>query len=229
MSEWKDATEIQKGALIRFLTKNPGNAGGAYLDTSAGLFAQNGGIDKFGGPYKEKEFPSDTNIRTMKDILVSLGSPLFDLLGLNFSSTVTDIDIGLLFNNDPTLKTNDRSRISEASRYIAIRGGPEISRELGIDKKEYERDLENSAITSPKNFLEKKNEDLRNIDQKSLTVYRESFGKYYGDYKYPIDEAKVKARQDQHMYHQLLMKQHNAVYDSKLTSDAEKRIVQNVK
>ena len=81
---------------------------------------------------------------------------------------------------------------------------------------------------TPDQYIKESNADLKRIDELLLNIYRDSYRKYYDEYKYNAEDAKKMAMRDKETYYTILIKQHDQIYKVDLFKQAKIRITRNV-
>ena len=229
MADWTAHSKEQRGALIRYYFVDPLRAPIArngVLDVTAGEYANNGGAAVFGANYNANQHPSRAQVETFKnDVIVSLRDYI-DGFNFGFKSNVTNTQIGDLAGDNGDLTTG--YNMNTAGTFVRSVGIGNDLRETGVERHAFDRDISSKAVLTPDKYIKDANEDLKRIDELSLNVYRESFRKYYDEYKYEAEEAKKMALRDKEVYYAMLKKQHDHIYKVDLFKQAKKRIVRNV-
>ena len=228
---WGNQTLAHKGALIRFLFADPYRLTtpvDQILNFTTGIYAANGGAAKFGGNLNAGHHPTQAQMIGFKEKMLVNLREFVDSIGFTIKATVPDEELGRLAGA-ATLDGLDHER--GIARFLQSQGTGSLAgdtRETGVDRGVFERSNTEDAILRPNVYIERANNDLRRIDELSLNVYRESFRKYYDEYKYDIAEAKKRAMSDKDNYYNMLKKQHDEVFKADLFKQAKKRIVKQV-
>ena len=226
MSKWADVSNDIRGRLVRFyisdINKAPVSSAGELKKDNENIKHLNLGVD-----FAAKEHPSIDNVKAFRKNLIEKYRDYLDGLGFSFKNAISDNDIGILAG-----VAADLSNVGGEAFFESVGSSGSLlneSRETGLDKVGYERGLTQKAIINPDSYIVEMNKDLKSIELKSLTVFRESFRKYYDDYKYSAEEAKARAMEDRKVYYDMLLKQHNAIYKVDTYNAAKKRISVNPK
>jgi len=232
MADWSPGhNESQRGALIRLYVANPDSApptNVAVLDTGAGVLALNGGSAVFGPNYTATKHPTRANVNAFKLKLINNLRDYLDGIGFAFKSAIKDEEIGKLGGDKEDLTGGaTEALVGGFVTSIGSIGGVD-ARETGVDRRMYKRDMQETAILKPDEYVKLRNADLQRIDNLTLQTFRESFKNYYDNYKYTAEEAKKMALADKQEHYNRLMKGHNAIFDIENYKQAEKRITKNV-
>jgi hypothetical protein len=171
-------------------------------------------------------FPTVANAEKLKVDLKERLPNIFDFLG-NVKSGISNDFLGNLTKAVDLNIGYENPEFAISKLQLGTEG--DSMREVGLRKGEAERDIKKKAITNPDVYVNEVNQDLDDIDKKAFAVYQQSFNKYAYEYLYPSDEARKLATQDMETYRNMLMRQHDAIYQTKEYKSASKRIISNPK
>lgn len=223
---WAGKPAKFRGALIRYAFPNPSRliTNGAAIDFTAGEYALQGGAVKFGANLNDNQSPTIAQMEAFKKLLFTSFREYIDGLGVDFARGITDEQIGVLGGTARALTSIGVQEFVMTANASAS-GFSTDERETGIDQDGYLRGLQQKAILNPDTYIIEKNADLKRIDEQSLTVFRESFNRYFNVYKYSRQDATKKALADRLEYKKLLERQHDLIYKTALESQAKKHFI----
>jgi len=226
-ANWANETNEHRGSLIRYYWVDP--AGRPPANAAAALDARAlGGEDR--GWYNINHHPLTANINAFKLLVLRNYREYIDGLSMNFKTSITDEDIGILYgtNVDPTAGAMDE--LSFINRTGGVRPTMESddAHASGLAHENYVRTLEELAVTNPDQYVKRSNDDLKSIETTVLQTYRGSFQKYYTDYKMTKEDAHKYAMKDKDEHQNLLIRQHNLIYKQSLLESAGKKILKQV-
>lgn len=168
--------------------------------------------------------PSRTNVLNFKRTLQTNYREYLDNLFGNFKSDVSLEAIGALAGSNINLQAGTVSGFIAAAggRVAAAIGG--FAQASGEAKKAKMRSLKEMAILNPDQYVKQANDDKKDIEEKAVKAFTESFKLYYEKYEYPEEEAKRLAIEDMKKYKQMLLERHKQLFDVGLYEEASKKI-----
>lgn len=230
-------TAEQRGLIIRYLLSDPYKYGAddgtlkldfalarGWKDLPISVRTSIGEAIKVNGT--DQVFPTTTNAEKLKSELKVRLPGIFDFLG-NIKGGISNDFLGNLTTKEDLETKYEETGFRVSKLQLGFEG--DSMREVGLRKGEAERDIKKKAITNPDVYVNEVNQDLDDIDKKAFAVYQQSFNKYAYEYLYPSDEAKKLATQDMDTYRNMLLRQHDAIYQTKEYKSASKRIISNPK
>lgn len=209
MTDYKDLTALQRIYLLKYWFKE------GITEPKTGNLV----VSSAGDVVNVTAVPSDTELQEFKNKLIVMGGldPVFGR-----ALTIDDNEL-LPFIGD----RNDLTGGQEEYGLRSVSAKNEAYRKIGFTEEEYNNRQIQLAVTKPKEFLDKKNKDIEDINKRSFTVYGQAYDKYR-TFGYSEDDAFMKAKKAANAFKDKLMDVHREEYPEKLARQATDKISQNV-
>lgn len=222
---WADVDKSKRGKLIRYFFSHidllPVNRG----EPAGKDYTFLNGQDM--GNYNTNQYIIQTDMQAFRKLLFRNYRNYVDSINLNISPSVSDLELGTFWGDvlTPTEDTVGGETYIRSGVNISV-GGDAL--DTGVAHKQFIRGLKEQSIRNPDKYVEAANNALKKIDEDALVVYKTSLNKYMGEYRYPAEEAKRMAKSDFEKYKQILINQHNDIYQSSYLKAAGDKIIKTV-
>jgi hypothetical protein len=218
---WEEHSNAQRGAFIRSFWNKPNTITKSLVSKNF-ISATADPKGSLGVDYST--YPTEKPMDRFKAKVFTSFREYLDGVGFNFAANISNEQIGILAGPNPDLTDINAQEFVRRAGIIGGGAGFNPSRETGVEQEEFTRGMTQSAILTPDDYIKQANNDLKRIDDQSLIVFNASLDKYYNEYKYPFEEAKKKALEDQKVYRSLLMKGHREMFKAELFNKADKKL-----
>lgn len=218
-TNFMDLSEEERGFLLkkwlRNLTDQPtpiGDNGDAPR-----MILSQGGVQK-----NIQNLPTDAQLNTLKNLL-TVGGSMNQVFG-NVPNLSNRVLGAMIPDRTLAYATNVSQSLMKTSQASAQ---SEHFRKLGFEEEEVTNEIMQTAVTNPKEFIKRKNEDIVSINKQAFEAYTKAYTSFR-EFGYSDESAFEKAKSAAQSYKNELMKVHNKQFSESLTKDAKSRIGQNV-